>query len=97
METMASGVASHCEMMQSSSSNSDSKSEHHDNPNCNACSLCMSLAFGVPTQLMSDIKLSYQLSQRVSLLIDSALLALPINPSCNSPSSRPSKIWMEFE
>ena len=80
MEMMAGGDFSHCEMMQSVSKSANSESEQHDKPTCQACSLCMAFAFVVPTQLMSFNQFSYQLLQRELLLIDSALLALPIKP-----------------
>ena len=80
MEMMADSDASHCEMMQSWHRSQDSQSEQHDNPTCNACSLCMAFAFAVPTPLININQLSYQFSQREPLLIHSALLALPIKP-----------------
>lgn len=80
MEMMTDGDTSHCEMMQSSHNNSDSQSKQHDNPTCNACSLCMAFAFAVPTLLMSINQLLYQFSQREPLFIYSAILALPIKP-----------------
>jgi len=80
MQMMAEGDASHCEMMQSSSTNSNSPSEQHDKPVCQACSLCMAFAFAVPTPLMNINQLSYQFVQPEPLFIHSALLALPIKP-----------------
>jgi hypothetical protein len=80
MELMADSDTSHCEMMQSSSTNHNSQSEQHDNPACNACSLCMAFAFAVPTPVMNINQLSYQFVQREPLFIHSALLALPIKP-----------------
>ena len=80
MQMMTEADASHCELMESSSANSNSQSEHHDKPVCQACSLCMAFAFAVPTPLTSINQLSYQFSQREPLFIHSALLALPIKP-----------------
>lgn len=80
MEMMADSDTSHCEMMESSSKNSDPQSEQHDKPTCNACSLCMAFAFAVPAPLMNINQLSYQFLQREPLPIHSALLALPIKP-----------------
>lgn len=79
MEMMADD-SSHCKMMQSVSSTPDFESEQHDKPMCQACSLCMAFAFVVPKPLMNINQLSYQLLQQEFLLIDSALLALPIKP-----------------
>jgi len=80
MAMMADSDASHCEMMQSSHSNQDSQSEQHDNPTCNACSLCMAFAFAVPSTTMNMNFYSHQLTVREVLLIDSASLALPLKP-----------------
>jgi hypothetical protein len=80
MEMMADSDASHCDMMESSHSNQDSQSEQHDNPTCNACSLCMAFAFAVPSITMNMNFYSHQLIVREVLLIDSASLALPLKP-----------------
>ena len=80
MEMMADSDASHCEMMQSGSTDHQSRSEQHDNPTCNACSLCMAFAFVVPTPVMNINQRSYQFVQPEPLFIHSALLALPIKP-----------------
>ena len=80
LEMMADSDSSHCEMMQSVSSTPDFESEQYDKPMCQACSLCMAFAFVVPKPLMNINQLSYQLLQQEFLLIDSALLALPMKP-----------------
>lgn len=80
MEMIADSDASHCEMMQSGSTDHQSRSEQHDNQTCNVCSLCMAFAFALPTPLMKVNQFSYQFSQREPLFIRSALLALPIKP-----------------
>ena len=80
MQMMTEADASHCEMMGSSSPSSNSQSESHVKPVCQACSLCMAFAFAVPTPLMNINQLSYQFVQREPLFIHSALLALPIKP-----------------
>jgi hypothetical protein len=79
-EMIADGNFSHCDMMQTSSTNPNTQSEQHDNPTCNDCSLCMAFAFTVPTQFMNINQLSYQFLQREVLLIDSAFLAGPQKP-----------------
>lgn len=80
MEMMADSDTSHCEMMQSSSKNSDSRSEQHDNSTCNACSLCMAFAFAVPSTAVNMNFYSHQITVREVLLIDSASLASPLKP-----------------
>jgi len=80
MQMMTEADASHCEMMGSSHSNQDSQSEQHDNPTCNACSLCMAFAFVAPLTNMNINFYSHQLTVREVLLIDSASLALPLKP-----------------
>ena len=80
MQMMSEADASHCEMMGSSSPSSNSQSEHHDKPVCQACSLCMAFAFAVPSPLININKLSYHLVQREPLFIHSASLALPLKP-----------------
>jgi hypothetical protein len=80
MQMMTEADASHCEMMGSSSPSSNSQSEHHDKPVCQACSLCMAFAFTVPYTTMNMNFYSHQLTVREVLLIDSASLALPLKP-----------------
>ena len=72
--------ASHCDMMESSSKYSDSQSEQHENPTCNACSLCMAFAFVASSTTTNMNFYSQQLTVREVLLIDSASLALPLKP-----------------
>jgi hypothetical protein len=80
MQMMADGDASHCEMMQSSPTNSNSQSEHNDKPVCQACSLCMAFAFTTPAIPMNVNFYSPHLIVREVLLIHSATLALPLKP-----------------
>jgi hypothetical protein len=80
MEMMADGEAVHCEIMESSSKNSDSQVDQHDNPTCNACSLCIAFAFAAPIPLMNINFYSHQLILREVLLTNSATLALPLKP-----------------
>ncbi len=80
MQMMADGDASHCEMMQSSPTNSNSQSAHHGKPVCQACSLCMAFAFTAAAIPMNMNFCSHHLVVREVLLIDSASLALPLKP-----------------
>ena len=80
VQTMSDSDASHCEMMLFDSTKSNSQTEHHDNPICQACSLCMAFAFAGPEMPMNTNDYSHQWTVRDVLSIDSALLALPLKP-----------------